>query len=381
MDAFNTFKKATVVTLAVSSLCVTHAASAVTPAQAQSRWYVNVGLEDYSVNTPTYRLPITFGGWTASNPPTPPPTNGGLGYNSANSTAGNTTWLPSIRFGYRLGNLSRLFPGYLDDESVELAYAQFNRATKDSSSYSGATGVDAGAGYGVIWKIDDTSVPMYNFAAWRIENSYVHASVHYHDVGVFVKANVRNLPSYLRSKVRLGVVGTSLDQFYAYDINANAIGGSHLPSVYTTGDDSVRARYIGLALGDELELQIAPAFSLFADGNVQGLYAASFMTTNQIPDQLAAPNGGFADYRNNIRISNSSHTFTYRARVAGGLNFYPKLMANQSLVKISFYAGVDQWGYVPQPVTVSEFGAKSPHIEGQSMRNFFAGVNATIPIA
>lgn len=346
----------------------------------QSRWYTNIGAEYYAVNLPSYRLPITFGRWVATNPPTLPPTGIDAGFNAANTKAGNTTILPFFSIGYNLKNGSVFLPGYLDQEAIEFNYAQFNRATKDTTNYTGATGVDAGAGYGVIWKIDDTSVPTYGGGALRIVNSFIHSSVHYHDIGLFVKGNIKNLPSTLRSSAKIGIVATGLDQYYAYNINATTQGNTHLP-VNSFGDDSVRARYFGLAIGDRIDFQFAPAFGWFVDASVQGLYATTSLIANQTPDADASPLRVYADYRNNIRMTDKHNQFTYRAQASTGLNFFPKLINNANPLRLSVYGGIDEWGYVPQAVTVSAFGASTPHIVEHSMRNYFVGASLTMPIA
>jgi hypothetical protein len=344
-----------------------------------TRWYAAVGYDDYHINLPTYRLPITFGYWLAAFAPGSPPTTPDKGFNAADTNGGNNAIAPYITIGYNLKNGSTVLPAYLDKESLEVHYGQFNRATKEQKFYTGAGFPDEGAAYGVIWRLNpDPLATLYGFGSSRIVSTSIHASIHYHDLEALLKANVKGLPANLHSTARAGIVVTTLDQFYAYEINSTSQGLTHNPSL-TSGDDSVRTRYYGLSLGDDLEYKIAPAFGVFVNAKVQALYATVNLIANQIPDSLAG--GVYSFQQNNIRVTDHAKKATYRAQAAGGINFYPKIFKNTTNpLKLSLYAGVDQWGYVPQEEMLTTYAATAPRIVGHSMRNFFFGANITFPI-
>ncbi len=380
MKGCTPLKKLTLVALACLGLANTaHATVADSSDPRNTRWYTVLGAQYYMINLPTYRLPITFGNWSATIPPTLPPTGIDLGFNAADTQAGNMIIEPTLNIGYYLKNGSVIMPKWLDNEAFEIDYSQFNRATKSSTNYTGATGVDMGAAYGIVWAINNPTVPIYQGGAERIVSSYIHASIHYHDLDLLFKATIKNLPDYMRSTARIGLVATTLDQDYSYSINATTKGMTHLP-IQPFGSDTIRARYYGITLGDQFEVQYAPAFSAFIDAAVQGLYETTSMTANQTPDSAANPLGIFNYYANNIRIVQSNNKYTYRGQAQVGINLYPKLFKNQSPAKISAFVGIDEWGDVPEETTITTVGASIPHITNHTMRNYFTGLSVTVPI-
>lgn len=342
------------------------------------RWSVEVGGVNYSVNLPNYRLPVTFGDWDPANPSPPPPSGPDEGFNAADTAIGNKAILANLNISYQLEN-NPLLPRYFTNEAIAFDFNFFNRANTSHKLYSGATGEDAGAAHGVIWLINDSEIPMYGGGALRIVDSTIHATVHYHNAGLYLKGDMIKFLDNVKSKSRFGFVGTSFDQRYTYIVNATTQGIAHLP-IQSRGDDSLVANYLGFDLGDRFDYNFAPAFSLFVDGDVQALYAATKLIERQTPDDLAETMGVYSDYRHVIRVHDDDHRFTYRAQVQTGISFYPGLYNNPNSARLSVFVGLDQWGYVPQAVTIAGLNSRMPHIEAHSMRNFFAGVNVTLPI-
>jgi hypothetical protein len=339
------------------------------------RFYVIAGLENTTINIESHRLPMTFGNWVPSFPQTAPPQSQIPAELSPPFKPNNTATIFSLGLGYNLQGTPFL-PRLFDHESVEVAYSQFNRGTKNVATYTGATGVDAGAEHGVIWAINDSTSPIYDGGALRIQNSYIHASLAYKQAAVFLKGDMLNLPGDLKSTARIGAVITNFNQRYNYTINSTTQGTTHDPK-FTMGNDTLYAQYGGLAVGDKLSLKIAPAFSIFVDGSFELFYVNAGLVANETPDTLA--NGVYSSYRNNIRVSDYDSSMSYRAQVAAGISFYPNIYGPNS-PKLTLSAGVDQWGYVPQEITITGPNSFLPHIQRSSMRNYFSALSVSIPI-
>ena len=342
---------------------------------ATDRFYIQADVSNTTIGIESHRLPMTFGNWVPTFPQTAPPQSLIPAELAPPFKPNNAATILGLGFGYNLPHTAFL-PTIFTHESVEVVYSQFNRGTKTLQNYTGATGVDAGAEHGVIWAINDSTSPIYDGGALRIVSSYIHASLAYRDVGLYLKGDMLNLPANLKSTARMGVVLTNFNQRYNYNITSTTQGVTHNPQ-FTTGNDTLYAQYGGLAVGDKLKLQIAPAFSIFADGAFQLLYVNAALVANQTPDTLA--NGVFTSYRNNIRQGDHDASMSYRAQIAVGVTFHPDVYGPNS-PRVSASLGIDQWGYVPQEITITGPNSFLPHIARGSMRNYYSSLSVSIPI-
>lgn len=344
---------------------------------ATDAWYVDAGIDLYGLNILTHRLPMTLGDWYPTIPQTAPPQSQipallGPGF-EPNSTAN----LVSLGIGYNLSGTPFL-PRLFTHESVEINYSQFNRSTSNYTVYSGATGVDAGAAHGVIWQINDSIAPIYDGGALRIVDSNIHSSVGYKNAEIHLKGQLQRLPGNMQSTARVGLIATNLNQRYYYSIDATTQGITHDPK-FTLGNDTLYAQYAGFAFGNRFDLRVAPAFSVFIDGTLQILYVTAALVANETPDALAAPNTVYSSLAGNVRLSDYDTSMSYRAKLSAGVTFYPGVYKPNS-PKVSLGVGVDQWGYVPQEITITGPNSEPPHIVRSSMRNYFAALNVSVPI-
>ncbi len=335
------------------------------------KWYAEFELAYYSLNLPTHFIPLTMGNWSELGPPPPTTLSPGIQLDRPG-------FMPEITIGYHLDKV-QLLPARFGKESIELSYSQFYSSESAVHNFSGAPGVDAGAAYGVIWKINQNNVPLYGGGAERIVSTSLHGKTQYNN-GVFdFKTEMSSHPSKYMCTPSVGVVFTSLNQNYYYNINATTQGVTHLP-INTIGDDGLLARYMGIALGDRLEWNFTPQWSWFVDGKVHLLRAYTTLISNQIPDAATNPAGGFSDYLNNIRVTARDTRGTYRALVSAGVKLYMTGVADPNSVQLTIFGGVDQWGFVPQEATITSLNAPGPHIVPHSMRNYFGSIGLLLPI-
>jgi hypothetical protein len=341
-------------------------------------FYVNAGVESYSLNILTHRLPMTIGDWFPSVPQLAPPQSQFPATLSPGFEPNNTATQFDIGLGYILNSVL-ILPTLFSHERVEFDWSQFNRSTKNFTAYSGAQGVDAGAIHGVIWQITDSSAPIYDGGALRIVDSNVHASLSYKNAELYLKGEVKHLPGNMKSTARVGLIATNFNQVYNYTIESTTQGITQDPK-FTIGNDTLYTQYVGFAFGDRFDVRVAPAFSLFVDGVMQILYVDAALVANETPDTLATPNSVFSEFANNVRVSDYNTSMSYRAKVSAGVSFYPGLY-KPNTPKVSLGVGVDQWGYVPQEVTITGPNAPPPHIVISSMRNYFAALSISVPLS
>lgn len=327
------------------------------------KWYVEFEVARTTLNLPTYFLPLTMGSWDAFEPFPPPETL------SRGLALDNSTWLPEIKIGYNLDAMT-LSPRWCGKPSIEVSYSQFYTSKNVNTNFSEAPGV--------AWKINEKEAPLYGLGSKNILNTTIRGSVRYQSGSIDFKNKMSSNPAKYMCVPSAGVVYTALNQRYTYAINA--ITQNVGMPITTTGNSSLLAKYAGLALGDRFNLNFTPRFAWFVDGKIHLLRADTTLVTNQIPDSSANPLGPFSDFRDNVRITSRDIRATYRALLSTGVNFYFTGVEDPNSIQLGLSLGIDQWGFVPQSVTVTSLDAREPHILARAMRDYFASIGLIIPI-
>ncbi len=330
---------------------------------ASKKWYIEFEVTRSTLNLPTYFLPLTIGSWDAFDM-VPPPTTKARGL-----TLNNAVWVPEIKVGYNLDGLS-IFPTCFKP-SIELSYTQFYSSKSVTTHFSGTQGV--------AWKIDQTDAPLYNLGSKNILKTDVNGSVRYQSGSLDFKVKMSRNPTKYMCTPSVGIVYTALNQRYGYTIESSTLNLE--APVFTSGNSRLLSQYLGIALGDRFNLNFTPWISWIIDGKVHLLHARTSLVSNQIPDSEVNPTGPFSNFQNNVRITSYDNRITYRALLSTGINFYFTGVDDPNSVQLALLLGIDQWGFVPQSVTLTSIDGREPHIAARSMRDYFVSIGLIVPIA
>lgn len=326
------------------------------------QFYLNFDISRYNLRSETFYTPVSFGPYIN-------------GYFNQTETLGNgfstdqQTYMPTIGLGVRLPQ-----PFLADvlgsDQSLEFDYSMFRvRATRYN---------DYGGTLGAAWFINDNSQPV-TTSNLRINGASVDLSDDYQNVGLYLQSNHAWDWHGVISSPSVGVVYTQFNQGYNYIINESDMSPVY-PDSITSGWDSLKTSYYGVAVANKFEQAIGEKISWSADANLQLLYADANMLLGQVPDSQAGVLPPYIINANYRQVTGCHNEVTYRAQMKLAANYYFSGITNPNSIKASMSAGVDQWGYAPTVIHVHNIGDGSG-MGSSTMTNYMLGMAISVPIA
>lgn len=322
-----------------------------------SKFYAKADVGLQQLRLPGFNMPLSH---------TTTPTTGQIRFTNVGEN--KLRFAPNFEFGYHVQNPGFLRSLFGTNNAVAL---QFNFQTFDTKM-NAKESQDMS-----IWgfngnKINTTGLPGFNTGEIHLDTD-----ISLYNVALLYKGHLTNQVGDVTYTPYAGIYYSNLSQKYTPTIGFDA-GGQTFHERY---HENVSTNYIGIGVGDRAAIKLTQNINVFADLNLQLLYAHSSLDASRNtfdPNGNPVPAGPVANPKGSA--SDSHGEITYRAMLSAGGEYYFDGVDNPNSISMSLVAGIQQWGYLPEVVNTTSSSTKL-HLAGSSELSAFVKAGVNVPFA